>query len=82
MKKRILIVEDEDKLRRVLELQLVSAGKPEHAKFVTAPLKEFMGEMLIATVCDCPWGTMTCTEPGLREKSDTLIAMGAEEELL
>src|ERR1035438_4112585 len=26
MKKRILVVEDEDKLRRVLELQLVSAG--------------------------------------------------------
>jgi len=26
MKKRILIVEDEDKLRRVLELQLASAG--------------------------------------------------------
>ena len=26
MKKRILVVEDEDKLRRVIELQLVSAG--------------------------------------------------------
>ena len=26
MKKRILVVEDEDKLRRVLELQLASAG--------------------------------------------------------
>ena len=26
MKKRILIVEDEEKLRRVLELQLMSAG--------------------------------------------------------
>ena len=26
MKKRILVVEDEEKLRRVIELQLVSAG--------------------------------------------------------
>ena len=26
MKKRILVVEDEEKLRRVLELQLMSAG--------------------------------------------------------
>ena len=38
MKKRILIVEDEEKLRRVLELQLMSAGfDVDHAAGVVGP---------------------------------------------
>ena len=36
MKHRILVVEDEDKLRRVIELQLVSAGFEVHAVATTA----------------------------------------------
>jgi hypothetical protein len=54
-----------------LKLQLVSAGRPEQLKLLTAPLNPFCGDTLMATVCEFPCVTVTCGGAGLSEKSVT-----------
>src|SRR5580692_789971 len=56
-----------------LKPQVVSAGRPEQLKLVTAELNPFTGDTLIATVCGEPCVTVTCGEPGLSEKAMMVI---------
>ena len=62
-----------------LKPQLVSAGRPEQLKLLTAALNPFRAEMLIATCCDCPCETVTVPDPGLSEKSGMTMVDVVEE---
>lgn len=54
-----------------LKLQVVSAGRPEQLKLLTADANPFCGNTLTDRVCELPCDTVTCEEPGVSEKSVT-----------
>lgn len=75
----VKVVDPEPLTVEGLALQVVSAGRPVQLKLPTVPVNPYTAPTLIVTGCDCPCVTVTCPDPGLSEKSGTLMAAVVEE---